>query len=142
MKWEILKKFSAENKSCFLYKDVIAEYPDKDHSYLSRVLAAMVRSGMIMRLSRDVYHIVPLSADPQAYTPDPRLVAKYMMKGKDYYIAYSSAMNIHGLTPQTGFKTMIVTNRQVQPPVKTSPGQKFSLSTIPAAGSSDMRRCG
>ena len=67
MKWEIIKKFSAENKSCFSYKDVIAEYPDKDHSYLSKVLAVMVRLGMLMKLSRDVYHIFPLSADPQTY---------------------------------------------------------------------------
>jgi hypothetical protein len=50
MKWEIIKKFSAENKRCFSYKDVISEYPDKDHSYLSKVLAAMVRLGMLMKL--------------------------------------------------------------------------------------------
>ena len=75
MKWEVIKRFSAENKSCFSYKDVIAEYPDKDHSYLTKVLAAMVRSGMLMKLSRDVYHIIPLSADPLTYSPDSRLVA-------------------------------------------------------------------
>ena len=53
----IIKKFSAENKRCFSYKDVITEYPDKDHSYLSKVLAAMVRLGMLMKLSLDVYKI-------------------------------------------------------------------------------------
>ena len=127
MKWEIIKKFSAENKSCFGYKDVIREYPDKDYSYLSKVLAAMVELGMLMKLSRDVYHIIPLSADPQTYFPDSRLVAKYMMKGKDYYIAYSSAMNILGLPPQPGFKTMVVTNRQVQPPIKIIAGTKIQF---------------
>lgn len=81
MKWEIIKKLSAENRSCFGYKDVITEYPDKDHSYLSKVLTTMVRLGMLMELSRDVYHIIPLSADPQTYSPDSRLVAKYMMRG-------------------------------------------------------------
>ena len=65
MKWEIIKKFSAENKSCLSYKDVITEFPEKDHSYLSKVLATMVRLGMLMKLSRDVYHIIPRSADPQ-----------------------------------------------------------------------------
>jgi len=127
MKWEIIKKFSAGKKSCFSYKDVIREYPDKDHSYLSKVLASMVRLGMIMKLSRDVYHIVPLSADPQTYFPDSRLVAKYMMKGKDYYIAYSSAMNLLGLTAQPGFKTMVVTNRQVQPSLKNIAGTKIQF---------------
>ena len=127
MKWEIIKKFAAENKSCFSYKDVIAGYPDKDHSYLSKVLATMVRLGMLMKLSRDVYHIIPLSADPKTYSPDSRLVAKYMMKGKDYYIAYSSAMNILGLTVQPGFKTMVVTNRQMQPPIKNIAGTKIQF---------------
>ena len=127
MKWEIIKKFSVENKSCFSYKDVITEYPDKDHSYLSKVLAAMVRLGMLMKLSRDVYHIIPLSADPQTYSPDSRLAAKYMMKGKGYYIAYSSAMNILGLTAHPGFKTMVVTNRQVQPPIKNIAGTKIQF---------------
>jgi predicted transcriptional regulator of viral defense system len=127
MKWGIIKKFSAENNSCFSYKDVITEYPDKDHSYLSKVPAEMVRMGMLMKLSRDVYHIIPLSADPQTYSPDSRLVAKYMMKGKDYYIAYSSAMNILGLTAQPGSKTMVATNRQVPPPVKNIAGTKIQF---------------
>jgi predicted transcriptional regulator of viral defense system len=127
MKWEIIKKFSTENKSCFSYKDVIKEYPDKDHSYLSKVLAAMVKLGMLMKISRDVYHIIPLSADPQTYSPDSRLVAKYIMKGKHYYIAYASAMNVLGLTAQPGYRTMVVTNRQVQPPIKNIAGTSIQF---------------
>ena len=46
MKWEIITKFSTENKRCFSYQDEIKEYPDKDPSYLSKVLAAMVRLGL------------------------------------------------------------------------------------------------
>jgi len=127
MKWGIIKKFSTENKRCFSYKDVIKEYPDKDPSYLSQVLAAMVRMGMLMKISRDVYHIIPLSADPQTYSPDSRLVAKYIMKGKDYYIAYASAMNVLGLTTQPGYRTMVVTNRQVQPPIKNIAGTSIQF---------------
>lgn len=127
MKWELIKKFSAENKRYFSYKDVIAEYPDKDRSFLSKVLAEMVRAGMLMKLARDVYHILPLSADPKTYSPDSRLVAKYLLKGRDYYIAYSSAMHILGLTARTGFNTMVVTNRQVQPPVKNIAGTEIQF---------------
>jgi predicted transcriptional regulator of viral defense system len=127
MKWEIIQKFSAENRNCFSFRDVITEYPDKDHSHLSKVLAAMVRSGMLMKLSRDVYHIVPLGANPQTHAPDPRLVAKYMMKVKDYYIAYSSAMSMLGLIPQPGFKAIVVTNRQVRPPMQNIAGTKIQF---------------
>jgi hypothetical protein len=55
MKWEIMKRFSTENKHCFSYRDVLEEYPDKDGSYLSKVLAAMVSTGMLMKLFLDLY---------------------------------------------------------------------------------------
>ena len=125
MKWEIIKKFSTRNKNCFRYKDVIAEFPDKDPSHLSKVLASMVSMGMLMRLYRDLYCIIPLSADPETYSPDSRLVAKCIMKGKGYYIAYSSAMDIHGLTDQPGARTMVVTERQRQPSILNIKGIEF-----------------
>jgi len=122
MKWEIIKKFSSKNKNCFSYKDVLAEHPDMDRSYLSKVLAAMVRMGMLMKIYRDSYYIIPLSAAPETYSPDSRIVAKCLMKGKGYYIAYSSAMYIHGLMDQPGIKTMVVTERQMQPSTKIIKG--------------------
>ena len=125
MKWEIIKKFSAKNKNCFRYKDVIAEFPDKDSSHLSKVLTSMICMGMLMKLYRDLYYIIPLSADPETYSPDSRLVAKCIMKGKGYYIAYSSAMYIHGLTDQPGARTMVVTDRQRQPSIISINGMEF-----------------
>jgi predicted transcriptional regulator of viral defense system len=92
MKWTIIKEFSVKNRNCFSYQDVITEYPDKDRSYLSKVLASMVKDGMLMKLYRDVYHIIPLSDDPQTYSPDSRLIARCLMKRKEYYIAFASAM--------------------------------------------------
>jgi predicted transcriptional regulator of viral defense system len=86
MKWEIIKNFSAKNKNCFRYKDVIAEFPDKDRSYLSKVLTSMVSKGMLMKLYRDLYYIIPLSTNPETYSPDNRLVAKCIMKGKGFTI--------------------------------------------------------
>ena len=88
----MIKKFSAKNKNCFRYKDVIAEFPDKDRSHLSKVLASMVSMGMLMKLYRDLYCIIPLSTNPETFSPDSRLVARCIMKGKGYYIAYSSAI--------------------------------------------------
>ena len=127
MNWKIIKKFSAENKNCFSYGDVLVEYPDKDRSYLSKVLAAMVNTGMLMKLARDLYCIIPLSADPVGYSPDSRLVAKYIMKGKEYYLAYSTAMYIHGLTDQPGNRTMLATMRQKQPYIKNIKGREFQF---------------
>ena len=127
MKWKIIKKFSAENKNCFSYGDVLVEYPDKDRSYLSKVLAAMVNTGMLMKLSRNLYCIIPLSADPETYSPDSSLVARCIMKGKEYYIAYSTAMYIHGLTYQAGNRTMVACMRQKQPSIKSINGREFQF---------------
>jgi len=73
MKWEIIKKFSVKNKTCFCYADVLAEFPDKDRSHLSKVLSSMVNMGMLMKLNRDLYYIIPLSADPETYFPDSHI---------------------------------------------------------------------
>ena len=61
MKWAIIKTFSAKNKNCFRYKDP---------SHLSKVLASMVSMGMLMKLYRDLYCIIPLSANPETFSPD------------------------------------------------------------------------
>jgi predicted transcriptional regulator of viral defense system len=65
MRWAIIKKLSTKNKNCFRYKDLVAEFPDKDPSHLSKVLASMVSMGMLMKLYRDLYCIIPLSANPE-----------------------------------------------------------------------------
>lgn len=125
MRWAIIKTLSAKNNSCFRYKEVIAEFPDKDPSHLSKVLASMVSMGMLMKLYRDLYFIIPLSADPETYSPDSRSVAKCIMNREGYYIAYSSAMYIHGLTNQPGTRTMVATERQRQPSKTNIRGMEF-----------------
>ena len=125
MKWSIIKQFSISNRNCFRYKEVVSAYPEKDPSHLSKVLAEMVRKGMLMKLTRDLYHIIPLSENPETFSPDSRLVARYLMKGKEYYIAYCSAMHIHGLQVQPELRTMVVTRRQMQPSVKTIRGTEY-----------------
>ncbi|MGW8315543.1 MAG: type IV toxin-antitoxin system AbiEi family antitoxin domain-containing protein [Bacteroidales bacterium] len=87
----------------------------------------MVRMGMLLKLYRDVYYIIPLCADPWTYAPDSGHIAGCVMKGKDYYIGYSSAMQILGLSKLSGSRTVVVTNRQVQPSIQTIAGQEFQF---------------
>jgi len=55
----------------------------------------------------------PLSADPQTYAPDSRLVAKYMMKGKDDYIAGTKIQCIyHTYSRLFGYEERWVTNQE------------------------------
>jgi len=55
MKWEIIKKFSVRGKTCFCYADVLAEFPDKDRSHLSKVLSSMVNMGILTKSYLDLF---------------------------------------------------------------------------------------
>ncbi len=125
--WDIIKKFSGYDQDCFTFQDVLLEYPNVNKIYLSRVLSRMVEKGILIKLGRNLYYIVPPSADPQTYVPDWHLVARYLMRGKKYYIGYYSAMQIHGLITQPSLKEIIVTNKQIKPAKKKIRGVEFQF---------------
>ena len=125
--WDIIKRFSGADFDCFTFQDVLLEYPDANRIYLSRVLSGMVNNGMLIKLNRNLYYIVPSSADPQNYIPDWHLVAKCLMKNRKYYIGYYSAMQVHGLITQPSLKEIIVTNIQVKPAIKKIRGIEFQF---------------
>ena len=82
LSWDIIKRFSGNDQDCFSYQDVAMEYPDTNRAQLSKILSGMVEKGMLIKLNRNLYHIVPISADADFYMPDWHLVAKYLMKRK------------------------------------------------------------
>ena len=129
LSWDILKKFSSNNKECFSYQDIIKAYPKRNKIYLAKVLSRMVSGGMLIKLGRNLYHIVPTGADAKHYIPDWHLVAKYIMNGRAYYIGYYSAMQIHGLITQPSLKEIIVTNQQVSNSSRYIQGIEFQFVT-------------
>ncbi len=129
LSWDIIKKFSGNDQDCFNFQDIVAEYPDTDKIYLSKVLSTMLEKEMLIKLSRNIYHIVPSSEDASTYIPDWHLVAKYFMKGRNYYIGYYSAMQIHGLITQPSLKEIVVSNRQVIPSVRKIRDVEFQFVT-------------
>ena len=131
--WDIIKKFSGNDQDCFTFQDVVAEYPESDKIYLSKVLSAMLGKGMLIKLIRNVYHIVPSSEVANTYIPDWHLVAKYLMKDREYYIGYYSAMQIHGLITQPSLKEIVVTNRQVIPSTRKIREVEFQFVTNKAS---------
>lgn len=113
--WTILKRFSLNNTYGFTLRDVVKEFPEKTPPYLNRVLSGMVRMGMIGTITRGTYYIVPIEEYPEAYYPSAYQVIKYIMKDKEYYIGYGSALKIHGLTYKTDDKEYVVTKKQFKP---------------------------
>lgn len=115
LKWNILTGFASNDQHCFTYKDARNKFPTYDKFYLSRTLSSMVDSGMLLKLKKGMYYIIPDYVNAKDYMPDWHLIAKYLMKGKDYYIGYYSAMQIHSLITQPSMREIIVTNRQEKP---------------------------
>lgn len=74
------------------------EFPENNPNHLSGVLAAMIKDGMLIRITRNRYHIPPNQADIKTYIPDRMLFAKHLMQDRAHYIGYASALRVHGLT--------------------------------------------
>ena len=115
--WDVIKRFSGEEMTCFSFEDVLDNYPDRDKGYLTKVLFQMVKEGLLIRLKKGLYHIVPLNEDAEYFMPDWHLVAKYLMRNKKYYIGYYSAMQIHNLITQPSLREVIVTDVQIKPSI-------------------------
>ena len=132
LRWSIIKQFSGRNTFGFRFQDVVKEFPEKHRVYLARILADMVDKGMLCKVTRNIYHIIPFNADPGTYFPDPHQVAKYLMQNKEYYIGYASAMKIHGLTLQSELKESelkeyVITQKQTKPAIMSFGGITYQF---------------
>ena len=59
MRWNIIKRFSSRKALGFTLQDVSGEFPEKNRVYLTRILADMVDKGMLWKITRGIYHIIP-----------------------------------------------------------------------------------
>ena len=125
--WDIIKRFSETNNPCFSYDEAKVEFSEKNPTYLAQVLSKMVNEGKLIKLQRGLYYIVPLEQDGKKFIPNWHLVAKYLMKGKNYYIGYYSAMQIHSLITQPSLTEIIVTDTQVKPSKIEIQGVRFQF---------------
>ena len=64
----------------------------------------MVKRGLLMRLKKGLYYLIPYEQDPQSFMPDWHLLAQPLTKGTQHYIGYYSALQIHNLINSTFIK--------------------------------------
>lgn len=125
--WDIIKTFSEADSPCFSYDDAKALFSERNPSYLARLLTKMVNDGKLIKLRQGLYYIVPLEQNGRNFIPNWHLVGKYLMKGKNYYIGYYSAMQIHSLITQPSMTEIIVTDVQVKPSKIEVQGTRFQF---------------
>lgn len=112
---QILTYFNQMGKDCFAYADAIDALPQSNESALKELLSDMVRRGLLMRLKKGLYYIIPFEKDPETFMPDWHVVAGHLAKDVNHYIGYYSALQIHNLITQPSLKEQIVVDKQIRP---------------------------
>lgn len=114
---ELLAYFNERGKFCFDYVEAFEALPDSKEGTVRELLSDMTRRGLLMRLKRGVYYIIPYEQDAESFVPDWHTIAQYLVGDADHYIGYYSALQIHDLTTQPSLKEQIVVSRQIRPPL-------------------------
>ena len=85
--------------------------------YSKNLLASLARKGMLARFGRGRY--VTISPDViygrKGYTADPMVMLEQLMGNEPYYVAYASAIYLHGLSLQLPFETVVAVTKQTRP---------------------------
>jgi predicted transcriptional regulator of viral defense system len=69
--------------------------------YSMKLLASLNRKGIVFRIGRGKYVVIPADTlyERKGFVGDPVMIAGKLLSG-EYYVAYQSAANIHGLAEQ------------------------------------------
>jgi len=112
---EILTYFNELGRDSFDYSDAEKALPTSKASNLRGLLSDMVKRGLIMRLKKGLFYVIPYERESNTYMPDWHLLADPLTKGTNHYIGYYSAMQIHNLISQPSLKEQIVVAKQIKP---------------------------
>ena len=112
---EILTFFNEQDKYCFDYELARKALPKSNDSALRELLSDMTRRGLLMRVKRGLYCVIPYEQDAETFMPDWHLLAEYLVQDAEHYIGYYSALQIHNLITQPSLKEQIVVSKQIRP---------------------------
>lgn len=112
---KIMTYFNQMNKDCFYYSEATKALPQSGESALKELLSDMVKRGLLMRLKKGLYYIIPYEQEAEFFMPDWHLIAENLVKDAEHYIGYYSALQIHNLITQPSLKEQIVVSKQIRP---------------------------
>jgi len=127
---ELLNSLNSMNQSFFTIKDAQEVLQNNTEEAVRRLLIYMAQKGLLLRIKDGLYHIIPFEKDVDSYFPNWHLTAEAMVHPQNYYIAFYSALDIHGLVTQPSLKEQIVTQNQMVPKVKIVKQVKFEFITL------------
>lgn len=111
----LLSYFQEKDRDRFEYQEAFSALPNSKEGAVKELLSDMTRRGLLLRLRKGVYQIIPFEQDSATYLPEWHLAAAGIVKGAEYYIGYYSALQLHNLITQPSLKEQIVVSKQLRP---------------------------
>ncbi len=112
---ELLSFFNQQDLHCFNTELAKKALPESKDSAMRELLSDMTRRGLLMRVKRGLYYIIPYEQNPETFMPEWHLLAEHLVHDANYYIGYYSALQTHNLITQPSLKEQIVVAKQIRP---------------------------
>jgi predicted transcriptional regulator of viral defense system len=112
---DFLSVLISSKKDFFTLKEAMEILPAMDYATVRKLLSDMARRGLIMRIRDGLYHRVPYEQQTDNYFPNWHLTAEAIVKPREYYIGFYSALDIHGLITQPSMVEQVVTCERMKP---------------------------
>lgn len=127
---ELLSSLNEGEKQFFSISDAIKSLPSSSYSTIRKLLSDMTNRGLILRINKGLYKVIPYEKNSEEYFPNWHLVAEAMVQPHLYYIGFFSALDIHGLITQPSLVEQIVTEIQIVPKYRVIKNVKFEFITL------------
>lgn len=124
---KLIRGLYSEGKEFFNVSDAANILKDNSIGSVGELINSMIRRGLVMRISAGLYNLIPYELEPDRYFPNWHLTGKELVRNKEYYIGFYSAMDIHGLVTQPSMTEQVVTNKQITPNHKIIKNVKFEF---------------
>jgi predicted transcriptional regulator of viral defense system len=111
----LLSYLNRQGITCFGYSLVQKALTNSNASAIRELLSDMTKRGLLMRLKKGVYHIIPYEQNAELFMPDWHLIAEHLVNDAKHYIGYYAALQIHNLITQPSLKEQIVVSKQLRP---------------------------
>jgi predicted transcriptional regulator of viral defense system len=111
----LLKSLLDSNTSYFTISEASKILGKENSSTVRELLRSMTERGLILRIKEGLYHVIPYERDSQHYFPNWHLTAEAIVKNREYYLGFYTALDIHGLITQPSLVEQIVVKQRLQP---------------------------
>ncbi|WP_420580201.1 type IV toxin-antitoxin system AbiEi family antitoxin domain-containing protein [Reichenbachiella sp.] len=123
----LLRYFNQRDQQYFDFSQAKMALPQSSDGAIMELLSDMAKRGLLLRLKKGLYYLIPYEKDAESFMPDWHLLAEPLTKGVDHYIGYYSALQIHNLITQPSLKEQIVVAKQMKPSELPIKGVSFQF---------------